>query len=166
MFKDLFTKTAKAMSAWFDPKRMVVIIMFISIGLALMYYSNGKQFGIERLEGGLPVSGDVLSQPAPAPMPSGHKPSAVANPSDLLPGDTNSAWSELNQLNNGGIAMPDMLTAGYHIGMDTIGQSLRNANLQERSDPIIPVSDTGPWNKSTIEPDYGRVPMEIGDGSR
>ena len=57
---------------------------------------------------------------------------------------------------------PDLLQAGYHIGLDTIGQTLRNANLQLRSDPIIPKTVVGPWLQSTIEPDIARVPLEIG----
>jgi hypothetical protein len=69
-------------------------------------------------------------------------------------------------LNQGNIAMPDLLDAGYLIGLDTIGQTLRNANYQERSDPIIPKVDVGPWNNSTIDPDLGRVPLEIGFGLR
>jgi hypothetical protein len=94
------------------------------------------------------------------------QPSSVANPSDLLPVDQNSQWASLNPVNGGNIAMPDLLQAGYHIGLDTIGQTLRNANLQLRSDPIIPKQETGPWLQSTIEPDYGRVPLEIGPVSR
>jgi hypothetical protein len=58
--------------------------------------------------------------------------------------------------------MPDLLKAGHHIGLDTIGQTLRNANLQLRSDPIISKAEVGPWNQSTIETDYARVPLEIG----
>jgi hypothetical protein len=61
---------------------------------------------------------------------------------------------------------PDLLQAGYHIGLDTIGQTLRNPNYQLRSDPIIPKQEIGPWNQSTIEPDYGRVPLEVGQGCR
>lgn len=93
---------------------------------------------------------------------------SVANPSDLLPKDQNSEWSALNPntMNKGDMMMPDLLQAGYHIGLDTIGQTLRNANLQLRSDPIIPKASVGPWNQSTIEPDLGRVPLEIGDGNR
>jgi len=93
---------------------------------------------------------------------------SVANPSDLLPKDQNSEWSALNPntMNKGDMMMPDLLQAGYHIGLDTIGQTLRNANLQLRSDPIIPKASVGPWNQSTIEPDLGRVPLEIGDGAR
>jgi hypothetical protein len=92
---------------------------------------------------------------------------SVANPSDLLPNDQNSQWSALNPntMNQGDVLMPDLLQAGYHIGLDTIGQTLRNANLQYRSDPIIPKANIGPWNQSTIEPDLGRVPLELGEGS-
>jgi hypothetical protein len=90
--------------------------------------------------------------------------SCVANPADLLPKDENSQWSALNptSMNKGDVLMPDLLQAGYHIGLDTIGQTLRNPNLQLRSDPIISKNDIGPWNQSTIEPDYGRVPLELG----
>lgn len=93
---------------------------------------------------------------------------SVANPSDLLPNDQNSQWSALNPntMNQGDVLMPDLLQAGYHIGLDTIGQTLRNANLQYRSDPIIPKANIGPWNQSTIEPDLGRVPLELGQGSQ
>lgn len=90
----------------------------------------------------------------------------VNDPSDLLPADQNSQWASLNPVNSGNIAMPDLLQAGYHIGLDTIGQTLRNANLQLRSDPIIPKINVGPWMQSTIEPDYGRVPLEIGSAAR
>ena len=88
----------------------------------------------------------------------------VANPKDLLPNDENSQWSALNPntANKGDMVMPDLLKAGQHIGLDTVGQSLRNANLQLRSDPIIAKSDVGPWNHSTIEGDKGRVPLELG----
>jgi len=85
----------------------------------------------------------------------------------LLPADQNSEWAALNPVNmsQGNIIAGDMLQAGYHIGLDTIGQSMKNANLQLRSDPIIPKQNVGPWNQSTYEPDYARVPLEIGQGS-
>jgi len=54
------------------------------------------------------------------------------------------------------------LKAGYHYGIDTIGSSLRNANLQIRSEPPNPQVYVGPWQNSTITPDFMRVPLEIG----
>lgn len=97
----------------------------------------------------------------------GYVPKNTGAPSDLLPkGQSGNQFSDFNMLNQGNIAMPDLLDAGYLIGLDTIGQTLRNANYQERSDPIIPKVDVGPWNNSTIDPDLGRVPLEIGFGLR
>jgi hypothetical protein len=93
----------------------------------------------------------------------GYSSKEVANPKDLLPNDENSQWAALNPSTaNKGDMMPDLLKAGQHIGLDTVGQSLRNANLQLRSDPVISKGDSGPWNQSTIEADYGRVPLELG----
>ena len=99
-------------------------------------------------------------------QPSGDYVGKSVDPRELLPQDQNSQWASLNPVNQGNVAVPDLLQAGYHIGLDTIGQSLRNANLQLRSDPIISKDDVGPWNQSTIEPDLGRVPLEIAACSR
>ena len=68
----------------------------------------------------------------------------------------------MNPVSQSNPQMPDMLQAGYHIGLDTIGQTMKNANLQLRSDPVIQKGEIGPWNQSTIEPDLMRVPLEVG----
>ena len=88
----------------------------------------------------------------------------IQNPSELLPKDNNNQWAQLNPQGKGDLANINLLKAGYHIGIDTIGQSLRNANLQIRSEPPNPQLSVGPWNLSTISPDFLRVPMEIGAG--
>lgn len=88
----------------------------------------------------------------------------VQNPAELLPKDTNSQWAQLNPSGKGELANVNLLKAGYHIGIDTIGQTLRNANLQIRSEPPNPQLNVGPWNNSTIEPDFMRPPLEIGSG--
>jgi len=88
----------------------------------------------------------------------------IQNPSELLPKDSNSQWAQLNPSGKGELANVNLLKAGYHIGIDTIGQTLRNANLQIRSEPPNPQLYVGPWNLSTIEPDFMRVPLELGSG--
>ena len=90
----------------------------------------------------------------------------IQNPADLLPKDTNSQWAQLNPSGKGELANINLLRAGYNIGIDTIGQSLRNANLQIRSEPPNPQVYAGPWNISTIEPDFMRPPLEIGAGNQ
>ena len=88
----------------------------------------------------------------------------IQNPAELLPKDSNSQWAQLNPSGKGELANVNLLKAGYHIGIDTIGQTLRNANLQIRSEPPNPQLSVGPWNLSTIEPDFMRPPLEIGSG--
>jgi hypothetical protein len=88
------------------------------------------------------------------------------DPSELLPKDVNNEWARLNPTGKGELSQVNLLKAGYHIGIDTIGQSLRNANLQIRSEPPNPQLNVGPWNQSTITPDFMRVPLELGVGSQ
>ena len=90
----------------------------------------------------------------------------IQNPAELLPKDTNSQWAQLNPSGQGELANVNLLKAGYHIGIDTIGQTLRNANLQIRSEPPNPQLSVGPWNTSTIQPDFMRPPLEIGSGAQ
>ena len=92
--------------------------------------------------------------------------SSNQNPADLLPKDTNSQWAQLNPAGKGDLANVNLLKAGYHIGIDTVGQTLRNANLQIRSEPPNPQVNVGPWNLSSIEPDFMRVPLELGQGGQ
>ena len=103
-------------------------------------------------------------------LTSGNKPTnvhtdkPVMDPKELLPSDNNNEWSSVmpnNDLKNVG-----MLNAGHHVGINTVGSSLRNANLQVRSEPVIPQNkNVGPWNNTTIEADNLRRPLEIGGSS-
>ncbi len=81
---------------------------------------------------------------------------------DLLPQDKSSTWASVNPEGQGSLANQNFLQAGYHIGINTVGQTLRNANLQLRSEPRCPQAQVSPWLQSTIEPDVSRRPMEIG----
>jgi hypothetical protein len=90
----------------------------------------------------------------------------VQNPAELLPKDSNSQWAQLNPSGKGELSNINLLKAGYHIGIDTVGQTLRNANLQIRSEPPNPQLNVGPWQNSTIEPDFMRPPLEIGSGAQ
>ena len=97
---------------------------------------------------------------------SGNSKTKPQNPNDLLPRDKNSEWAKLNPSGKGELSNINLLKAGYHIGIDTVGQTLRNANLQIRSEPPNPQLNVGPWNQSTITPDFMRPPLEIGIGTQ
>jgi len=89
---------------------------------------------------------------------------SIEDPAALLPKDSNSAWARLNPSGQGSLNDVNLLKAGHHVGIDTVGQSMRNANLQLRSEPANPQMNIGPWNNTTMEPDAMRVPLEIGQG--
>jgi hypothetical protein len=82
---------------------------------------------------------------------------------DLLPKDaSDSKWARINPSGGGNVGDQNYLTAGYHVGVNTVGQSLRNANLQLRSEIPNPQNAVGPWLISTIEPDLRQNTLEIG----
>jgi len=86
--------------------------------------------------------------------------------SDLLPlNSANSEWAQVNPATSGDVKNGNFLTAGYHIGINTIGQSLRNANLQLRSEIPNPQIAVSPWMISTIEPDIRANTLEIGSSN-
>lgn len=82
---------------------------------------------------------------------------------DLLPKDSaNSKWSQVNPAGQGDLKDLQFLNAGYHVGINTVGNTLRNPNLQIRSEPPNPQTKVSPWNQTTIESDFNRRPLEIG----
>ena len=90
----------------------------------------------------------------------------VANPSDLLPRDTNNQWGSLNPAGSGDLLGQNLLSATFLTGIDTIGNTMKNANLQIRSEPPNPQLNVGPWNQSTFAPDLMRTPLELGCGGQ
>ena len=108
-----------------------------------------------------PETNDYLSvsgMDATKPKVSSCNNEPVMNPKELLPSD--SEWSNIAP--SKGLENVSFLTAGHNFGTNTVGSSLRNANLQVRSEPVIQKVNTGPWNESTIDADNTRKSLEIG----
>ena len=97
-----------------------------------------------------------------AEAPAGCYPRDQLTPSELLPKDMNSIWAEQNPMGPGSLKGKNFLSAGALIGVNTVGQSLRNANLQVRSEPPNPQVSVSIFNQSTISPDISHRPLEIG----
>lgn len=158
MFKQLKTGLMKAFS-----KKWVLMLLFVILVAGMFCYSFKKNNVFDMMTTGDNSSKSTVNNHDPnLEVPSSSAQQAmhpVANPSDLLPKDSNSQWASLNPITQGNVAIPDLLQSGYHIGLDSIGQSLKNANYQDRADPIIERKATGLWNQSTIEPDLARVSM-------
>ena len=104
--------------------------------------------------------------PSPMPFQEAEKPANCypknqLAPQELLPNDPNSKWAQVNPMGSGDIAGKNFLNAGSLIGVNTVGQSLRNASWDLRSEPPNPQVQVSPWMQSTIEPELQRRPLEI-----
>lgn len=96
-----------------------------------------------------------------AEQPAGCYPRDQLTPSELLPKDPNSVWAQQNPMGTGSLKGKNFLSAGALIGVNTVGQSLRNANYQLRSEPPNPQVAVSVFNQTTIEPDVNRRNLEI-----
>ena len=84
---------------------------------------------------------------------------------DLLPKDAaNLKWSAVNPAGQGDVSNINFVQAGAMLGINSTLGSMRNANLQLRSDPVIP-NQAGDWPimMSTIPRNSSllRKPLEI-----
>lgn len=98
---------------------------------------------------------------ASAEAPAGCYPRDQLTPSELIP-KAAGAWAEQNPMGPGSLAGKNYLQAGALLGTNTVGQSLRNANKQLRSEPPNPQVAISVFNQSTISPDVSHRPLEIG----
>lgn len=96
-----------------------------------------------------------------AQAPAGCYPRDQLSAGELLPRDGSSVWAQQNPLGPGSLKGKNFLSAGALIGINTVGQSMKNANLQLRSEPPNPQVAVSIFNNSTIEPDFNRRPLEI-----
>jgi hypothetical protein len=108
-----------------------------------------------------PVDGGEAPVPASACFPRDR-----LSAEDLLPKDAaNSRWAQSAGGSSGSLDNVNLLSAGYWIGRDTVSNTLRNPNLQLRSEPPNPViQNLTPFNIPSIGPsDVGnRKALEIG----
>ena len=82
---------------------------------------------------------------------------------DLLPKSQEAKDFEAQfPLGTGDLASKNFVVAGHNIGINTVSSSMKNANLQLRSDPFIEPKMVSPFLNSTVTPDLNRKNFEIG----
>jgi hypothetical protein len=150
---------------------IVAVLAFAALIFLIYNYSSKKftsGFGHRISPAGL--SGEYsasqygsLGDAAPVTSSSGRR-KAEDDSSLLLPRETNSQFN--SEQGSGPFKGINLMKAGSIIGINTIGSTLKNANLQERSEPPNPQMHVSPWNNSTIEPDLLRTPLEVGCGKQ
>lgn len=85
--------------------------------------------------------------------------------SNLLPKDNSKVAEDWGQFAPKDLYGRNFLDSTKYFGVDTVGQSLRNANLQLRSEPPNPLQRVSPWNQSTMLPDTMRRAFNLDDCS-
>ena len=126
---------------------------------ALMNYSNNKgtsNFTSDNTTTTLASANNAVSKP----ISSNQSSMPVTTANELLPKDNSSDWEQVQP--SSGLQNVNLLNTNQRYGINTVGTSLRNANMQLRSDPPNPQVQVSPWIQSTINPDTNRKPFEIG----
>ena len=155
-----------------DSEKMVMAVGFSLLLLALFQYSStkSKQYAMQGYSSNsqlrthptnIDANTNILSNNVPS-QALGNNSSFASNeipkakggsPVDLLPKDANSQWASLNPTGNGNLENVNLLPAGSLTGINTVSNTLKNANLQIRAEPSNPKMNVGPWQNSTIERD-------------
>lgn len=83
---------------------------------------------------------------------------------DLLPHNDMAHWADIYPNGVGQLQNKNFVHSGHHVGINTVGQSLKNPNLQLRSEPPNPQAAVSPWLNSSFGPDLLRRPLEVASG--
>ena len=162
-------------------KMICCLVAVVLVGLLAMCLLNKFPL-FEKFEAGAPINEEACGTPKPSEMlgenetfqkvsesvdtvnklPKDCYPKDNLQPEDLLPKDANSKWAQVNPAGQGDLKDQNFLSAGSHMGVNTVGQTLRNPNYQIRSEPANPQNKVSPWMQTTIEPDSNRRELELG----
>lgn len=155
----------------FDTLQITAFFLIIA-SVALILYFTMKKENMEQVEA--PKLEVKVEAPVPAVMEATMAPSTPVletkgeiTPSDLLPVEQEVKNFEKQFPTGEGEAKDkNYLIAGYNIGINTVGSSLKNANQQLRSDPYIPRQSVL-WNDSSIMSSdlTNRKTLEIGSSA-
>jgi hypothetical protein len=163
-----------------DTKENTTNMLFLIGGAFLLYYflqSCGFFGGNKSVEGFEPLENpDPIVHRYQSPFLDGVYPETEQDddelnrliendkisPSDLLPIDLDAKeFNEANPKVDGSVMNVSLVDPRAFVGVDSVGGSLRNSNLQIRSEPPNPiVQNLTPFNNSTISPDLLRKPLE------
>lgn len=167
----IYMSSFKSMKKWCEKNIVLVVVALVAffyfdpLGLNLLGFTSSQSASVgnqgvvaaEEMgnEGQMAVKG-MDQKPATC------YPQQTLKPEDLLPADQAKASAEFasSAVTAEGLMNVNMLKAGEHVGVNTVGQSLRNANRQLRSEPPNPQVNVSPWMNTNIGPDLMRRPLE------
>ena len=103
-------------------------------------------------------NGTLPGVPTPTPPTRNNTGNNDMDSSALFP--ASSDFCKVVPNNDGDVNCKSLLNAGHHIGVNTTGCSMRNANRGLRSEPPNPQVQVSPWLQTTICPDPFRKPLD------
>lgn len=142
-------------------------------GVNLLGMFEGFESQPAPVSSGVAASEGVANDSAPKDVsnmsrtPSTCYPQPTLKAQDLLPKEDGAAIEQFNSTKDHGEGIlkgVNFLDAGFNVGVNTVGQSLKNANRQLRAEPPNPQVNVSPWLNTTIGPDLLRRPLEDGPG--
>jgi hypothetical protein len=105
----------------------------------------------------------VASQPRAENVNMKEQDTKKYNAADFLPKEVNSEWFNTD-FSQAKVNVEDtnlINTERYVIGVNTVGQSLKNASYDIRGTIANPKFAVSPWNNSTYEPDTNIKPLYV-----
>jgi len=88
-----------------------------------------------------------------------NEPRKTLTTTELLPTKKNSDWFQVPNEKFNLLEAVDLEIPEIKVGIDTVGQSRKNATYDLRAAPPNPKFVVSPWNNSTIEQDYNTKPL-------
>ena len=111
-----------------------------------------QEAGADVKEGGTSVTAQNMQKL----MEENEKNKLKFNSGELLPKEVNNDWFETD-FSHAQVNVDDsnlVVTDRYIVGVNTVGQSLKNPSYDLRAAPACPKFTVSPWGQSTIEPDF------------
>ena len=171
-----------------DCKKLIMYGLIILVGLYLLKdicgvnipfiegFFGGDEVELPEVKNEGVINGEVKEQVNAQPVDPSKPSEAIINkevpsckkhdplsPKDLLPSPVDSnevqKFNEQHPDGEGILKGVNYLDATFHAGVNTVGQSLRNANLNLRAEPPNPRVIVSPWLNSTIDSDLSRKPL-------
>jgi hypothetical protein len=174
-------------SELFTSRNIIIFFIVVILLFAIFYYWRSRSTGLEKFtnstDGSTTEKAGVYPTAASGASPFMTQQTAgvdkpdigsslpnrtPTNPSDLLPSNSGANWGNLYpvQADNGGVYVPSLVDPSFAIGINTIGNVNKIANLDIRSQPIIDKQTVSPWNNSSVSPDIGRIALDPSPATR
>jgi hypothetical protein len=134
-----------------NQKIIIGLVLLFLVGGTFYLYCKNKFHVFDTMANSsfnaAPYQSTSVSEPISAAADTN---SPAMDPSELLPNNHDSQWTALNPINEKSMVVPDVLQSDFFIGINTVGSSKKNPNLQGREDPYIEKVDTsGQWNNNS-----------------